>query len=329
MASVFARLKASSSPLSAARPKATARAPLVVAALIGLLGASDSVSAQSGAAALSAPPALGANLNISPKRLTLDRTQRTASVYIFNQGTAAATFDVALIDRVMLPDGRIMPLDEALADTAMKPIAERLSSAKPMLLASPRRVTLGPGKGQTIRLRAAPGAEISPAAEYRTHLTVTTVPPRDFGFTAEQAAAMDPNELKFSINSVFGLSIPIIVRLSDNDISARLERARLGVVNTSPDGIRAARPTPVLTADLVRAGANSLFGDLEVRASKGRSSEVIGAARGVGVYTEIDRRTVQVPLTRSPTKGEKVEVRFTDGDTAPGKLLAAGALGGS
>ena len=45
--------------------------------------------------------ASGANLNISPKRVTFDRSHRSATVFIFNQGSAAGTFDISLVDRVM------------------------------------------------------------------------------------------------------------------------------------------------------------------------------------------------------------------------------------
>ena len=304
------------------RRAARGRSLALAALALAVLAAPPAVSQ----APIDAATGIGANLNVSPKRLTLDRTQRTASVYIFNQGTAPAVFDVALVDRVMLPDGRIAPLDEALQEGAAKPFAERVISAKPMLLAAPRRVTLAPGKGQTIRVRAAPGADLAPAAEYRTHLTVTTVPPREMGYTAEQAAALKPDELKFSIRSIFGVSIPVIVRLGTPEIGARIENARVEVANLSADGVSPPKPTPVLKLDLLRTGANSLFGDLEVRGQERRDDGLIGAARGVGVYTEIDRRTIQVPLSRKPRKGERLEIRFNDWDTSPGKLLAAGDL---
>ena len=312
-------------------PKAAALAGVLILSATASFSiaqtAPDATSAPAATATATAVPvnAIGANLNISPKRLSFDRTQRTASVYIFNQGTAPASFDIALVDRVMLPDGRITPLDEAMASPDTQAIAGRVHSAKPMLLTSPRRVTLAPGKGQTIRVRAAPGADLS-EAEYRTHLTVTTVPPRDLGYSAEQAAEQKPEELKFLVSSVFGLSIPVIVRATDPDVSARIENVKLGAVSASADGVAAARTTPQVTLDLVRTGAHSLFGNLEVRATRGRGGEVIGVARGVGVYTEIDRRAVQIPLTRAPAKGEQIEVRFSDDDTAPGRLLAAGPL---
>lgn len=57
------------------------------------------------AAQAAAAAASGANLNISPKRVTFDRNHRSATVYIFNQGSAPGTFDISLIDRVMTPDG--------------------------------------------------------------------------------------------------------------------------------------------------------------------------------------------------------------------------------
>lgn len=309
-------------PTRCAPFRPTARLLGAIAGAALLTGAADAQDA-----APAAPPvsvsASGANLNISPKRVRFDEAHRSASVYIFNQGTAPATFDISLVDRVMLPDGRIAPVSEAVTAPDQKSFAERVRSAKSMLIAVPRRVTLAPGKGQTIRIRATPEAAQA-ATESRTHLTVTTVPPRDVGLTAEQAAADGPETLSFSVTSVFGLSIPLIVREGRPDVSARIENVRLLTVQRSADGESAPKPTPVVQLDLVRSGAHSLFGNLEIRGAKGR--DPIGAARGLGVYTEIDRRTVQVPLTRAPAKGEALDIRFSDDDATPGRLLASNSL---
>jgi hypothetical protein len=276
-------------------------------------------------AAGAAPAAanVGANLNISPKRITFDRADRTATVYVFNQGTAAATFDIALVDRIMLPDGQIMAVSEAQTHPEDKATLDRLKSAQGMLVATPRRATLAPGKGQTIRVRVNPGAEAQAPGEYRTHLTVTTIPPRDIGLTAEQAAALSPQELRFQINSVFGLSIPVILRVGTPDVRGSIENIKYTTQNLSPDGVAAPKPTPVVSFDLVRLGPNSLFGNLEVRGSKEKASEdPLAAARGIGVYPEIDRRQVQLPLTRALQPGEQLEISFKDDDTAPGRLVA-------
>jgi P pilus assembly chaperone PapD len=271
--------------------------------------------------------AVGANLNISPKRVTFDRADRTATVYVFNQGTAPATFDITLVDRIMLPDGQIVAASEAQTHPEDKDTLDRLKSAKGMLVATPRRATLEPGKGQTIRIRAAPtaaaGGALPAAGEYRTHLTVTTIPPRDVGLTAEQAAALNPQELRFQINSVFGLSIPVIVRVGAADVRGDIQNVKLSTQNVSPDGVAPPKPTAVLSFQLVRLGPNSLFGNIEVRGSKDRpTADPLAAARGIGVYPEIERRQVQLPLRRPPQPGEQLEISFKDDDTAPGRLVA-------
>jgi hypothetical protein len=221
----------------------------------------------------------------------------------------------------MLPSGEILPVAEAVKTPAAKAIADRVKSAQPILQISPRRVTLNPGQGQTIRLRMS-GTPADPGAvELRSHLTVTSLPPRESGVTAEAAAANKPAaELRFQINALVGLSVPAIVRLNEPDIRAGLANARVTLEQLNgPRG----PTTPVLSLELVRQGANSLFGNLEIRVQgQLRGAPPLGLARGVGVYTEIDRRSIRIPLARVPAPGEHLEVTFTDDDTSPGKLLA-------
>ena len=262
---------------------------------------------------------VGANLNISPKRVTFDRTRRTATVYIYNQGGAPATFDITLVDRAMMSDGQIVTLIDAKTNAAQKGVADQVKSASALIAVSPRRATLAPGKGQTIRLRVSGGE--ADTGEFRTHLTITTIPPADLGLTAEQASAGAPNELRFQVNSVFGVSIPAIVRLGDLDVRAAIENLRIDYADLSLDGQSPPKRTAIATFDLVRQGTNSLFGNLEVNIA-GKRGEPLGIARGVGVYTEIGRRTLRIPLNRAPGSGEKLEITFSDDDTTPGKLLA-------
>jgi hypothetical protein len=109
------------------------------------------------------------------------------------------------------------------------------------------------------------------------------------------------------------------VRLTDPDIRARIENARVSYeLLNGPTGPR----TPTLSLDLIRAGSNSLFGNFEVHTQGQPRSAALGLSRGVGVYTEIDRRSIRIPLTRAPEPGEHLEVTFTDDDTSPGKLIA-------
>ena len=265
-------------------------------------------------------PASGANLNISPKRVTFDRNHRAATVYIFNQGSGPGTFDISLIDRVMMPDGQILAVSDAQGNPDTKAVADRVQSAQSILQIAPRRVTLAPGQGQTVRLRVVGAPSDPKVSELRSHLTIATLPPRDAGTTADAAAAnTTTSELKFQINALLGLSIPAIVRLGDPDVRAGLENPRVSLEKLNgPNGPL----TPTLSLDLTRLGPSSLYGNIEVRVQGQPKTAALGVSRGVGVYTEIDRRAMRIPLTRAPAPGEHLEVTFTDDDTSPGKVLA-------
>jgi hypothetical protein len=307
------------------------RLGLAATLLVVLLAGAGALRAQDDppqAAATPEPPASARiNLTITPKRLTFSRTARSASVYVYNQGNRPATVDVALIERVMLPSGEIRTLDDALADAEAKPFADRLRSARGLVVATPRRITLAPGRGQTVRLRATPPAAAA-APEYRSHLTVSTVPPRAAGLSAEDAAAQRPGELNFRLNAVFGLSIPVIIRTETADVRADIRNVRLDEEMLSPDGVAPPGRTAVVAFDLARVGANSLFGNVEIRSATDRA-DVVGLARGVGVYPEIDSRAVRIPLKRVPAAGEVLDVTFVDDDLTPGRVVARATLAAS
>lgn len=265
---------------------------------------------------------VGASINITPKRVYFDRARRTATVFLVNQGNDDVTVDLTFVDRVMFPTGQIMVADDAVKEPNGQALVTSLKSAKDLLQISPRRVTLAPGKGQTVRLRLA-SAPPENVPELRTHLTVTSIPPRESGTTAQAAAGANQGELSFRVSAVYGLSIPVIVRMGAADARANIENVHVEMINASPDGVAAPHMTPVAALDLVRLGANSLYGNVEVRGStQARNAEPLGAARGVAVYEEAGRRVLRIPLTRAPAAGEKLEVTFTDDDTSPGKVLA-------
>lgn len=293
---------------------------LLLAAIAPDVAVAQSVQTQSAA---SQTP--GAFLNITPKRLTFDRGRRNGTVFILNQGTDAITVDLTVTDRVMFPDGQIFPAEDAIKRPDGPAVVAALKSAKDLVQISPRRVTLQPGRPQTVRVRL--GSIPDPAlGEHRSHLTVTTIPPRDAGTTPEAAAAGVQNQLSFQIVAVYGLSIPLIVRPGDADVRATIEGAR--VEFAAPQASRPQdRPAPMLTFDLVRQGSSSAYGNFEVQsAGAKKGAEPLGVVRGVAVYPEIARRTVRIPLVRAPASGEKLEVTFTDDDSSPGKVIAKAAF---
>jgi P pilus assembly chaperone PapD len=250
---------------------------------------------------------VGADLNISPRRVTFDANERSASVYVFNQGDAQATYTIELVDRVMRPDGQIVAASDALDIEAPR-------SASALIQYTPRRVTLQPRESQVIRLRLRPPAS-GGAEEYRTHLTVTALPPEDAGLTAAEAARSGSDEVSLQVIALFSVSIPLIVREGAIDVRADISApVRLPAAEDTPNG--------ALKLDLVRLGANSVYGDLEVHAGQGPRERLVAVLRGVAVYPEIERRTVIVPLAEPVAADEPFRVVYKDDDTRAGTVLA-------
>lgn len=297
------------------RAHCAVRAVALCAVFAGLSGSfANSLAAQTTPAPAVTAPVVGvANINITPRRVIFDRTKRTEAVYVFNQGNASVTVDVALVDNVMLPTGELVPVARA-ADKGQAAVAQAatIRSSRPLLLAAPSRLTLAPGQGKTIRLRATL-PDSTDAAEYRTHLTVTTVPTPDAGLTAEQAAAMQRGELVLRIQSTFGISIPLIVRNGVVDATASL-----GPIHLTQDGGKPALEVPVR-----RQGASSVYGNLEARAGK---NEIVGFVRGLAVYPELSERAAKIPLIRPLRNGETVTVRYFSEDAKAGSALASGSF---
>lgn len=260
------------------------------------------------ALALSALPAaaqVGADLNISPKRVVFGPGERSATVYVFNQGDQPATYTVELVDRIMLPDGQIAPAAEHPGVS--------VASAAELVQHTPRRVTLQPRESQAIRLRARPAGDGSP--ERRTHLTVTALPPETSGFTAEQAAAATEGEVALQVIALFSISVPVIVRDAAPDARAAIHGLALD---------RSVGPE-ALVFDLERLGANSVYGDLEVRLGDADGA-LVTALRGVAVYPEADRRMVRLGLPVPVASGQILTLVYRDDDASPGAILATARL---
>ena len=247
---------------------------------------------------------VGADLNISPKRVVFEPGERSATVYIFNQGDQPATYSVELVDRVMLPDGQIVAASDQPTGT--------LDSANALVQYTPRRITLAPRESQAIRVRARPGE----GGEHRTHLTVTALPSETAGFTVEQATQPGADEVAVQVIALFSVSIPVIVRDGPADARAAVENVSIARIDSGE----------VLSLDLVRLGASSVYGDVEIRLGDSADAPLATAVRGVAVYPEIGRRTVVTPLPSPILSGQTVTVIYRDDDARPGEILATATL---
>jgi hypothetical protein len=251
------------------------------------------------------PPivSVGEGLLISPRRLVFGADGGHASLGL-RSPAAAARFAVRIEDRVMLEDGRIVTLLEA----AGAPAVQALKSAKALVEASPSIVALDRADAARVEVKVAAARSLAPG-EYRTHLTIGAERPPEGAVTPEPRY------------NLWAYSIPVIVRVGAPDVRATISDLGLSQQTLSGPG---GRPfaAEVLSLDLQRLGASSVFGDVVVSAQTAAGPVQLGRAESVAVYPEIAQRRLEIPLSRALAPGEAVTILVIDQDVAPGRILA-------
>ena len=258
------------------------------------------------------------DINLYPKRVVLDRRERTASVGLYNRALDPGEYEISIIDMVMTPEGNVYRLDNLPPGVS----TDRVKVASDFLRWSPRRVRLLGSEAQTVRIMARPSADL-PEGEYRSHFLVVSVPEDvDQGFSigdAVNAEGDDGTDIGVVIRPRFGISIPVIVRVGETTLDVTL--SDLALVAT-PQG-------PALSLTINRSGTRSAFGDIVVTAPG--IAEPVAIARGIGVYPEIDARSFVLALNGDfdPAQlrsGMTLTVTYTDDDYEPGATLASSSL---
>lgn len=257
-------------------------AKIAIAAALGAPLLPTAASAQAGVG----------DLLVAPTRLVLDG-RRGAEVILNNIGDEPATYRISIEFRRMTEDGGLVDVKEPTREDLL---------ARDMIIYAPRRITLAPREPQTIRVAVRPPKGL-PDGEYRVHMLFRAIPPSK-PVTAPQ---LPTKGLSFALTPIYGVTIPVIVRLGNLDVKAGISNVRL----EDKDGARH------VALDVSRSGERSTFG--EVRVLKAGVEEPIAIQRAVAVYEEIGKRHLTVPVAeefkgdvRGPVTVQYVET-FDDG----------------
>ena len=218
------------------------------------------------------------DLLVAPTRIVLDG-RKGAEVILNNIGDEPATYRVSVVFRRMTEDGGLLDVEQPTAGDKI---------AEDMIVYAPRRVTLAPRQPQAIRIAARP-PEGLPDGEYRVHMLFRAIPPAT---PVVAAAAQEPVKgIKFQLTPIYGVTIPVIVRLGNLQATAGIANVKL----EQKDG------RPAVGLDLSRSGSRSTYG--EVRVLKAGVRDPIAIQKNVAVYTEVNRRHIAVALNEA-FKGE-------------------------
>lgn len=230
-------------------------------------------AAIAGAVAVSASSTATAgvgDLLVAPTRLVLDG-RKGAEIVLNNIGEEPATYRVSVEFRRMTADGNLVEVTD--------PTPQEKAAAD-MIVYAPRRVTLPPNQPQAIRIAARPPAGLADG-EYRVHLLFRAVPPPT---ALAKSEGEEAKGLQLRLIPVYGVTIPVIVRLGNLQAKAAIQDVKLEKENGQP----------AIGLDLTRSGDRSTFG--EVRVLKAGVKDPIAVQRAVAVYTEVAKRRVTIPL---------------------------------
>lgn len=208
------------------------------------------------------------DLLVAPTRIVLNGSRGT-EITLSNIGDDVATYRVSVELRRMTPAGMLEDVSEP---------SDREKLAQSMILYAPRRVTIAPNQPQTIRLSARAPQGLADG-EYRVHLLFRAIP--------KPRPAQAPGQVKgiaFELIPVYGVTIPVVVRMGNLS-------AKVGIANVALTKVNG---QPAIGLDLTRSGDRSVFGDVKV--FKAGIKEPIAIQRGVAVYTEVGSRHLIVPV---------------------------------
>ncbi len=214
------------------------------------------------------------DLLISPLRIVFEGAKKSQEINLANVGKDTATFAVSVVDYRMNGDGSFEQI--TIPDSGQ-------NFAGPYIRFFPRKVTLAPNEAQVVKLQMVKTAQMA-NGEYRSHLYFRAVPDEK---PLGEAPKKDTGGISISLKPIFGITIPVIIRVGENDANVTLSDLAFTL---SGDTAR-------LAMNLNRTGMMSVYGDVKVDyvSPSGKKTQV-KIVKGVGVYTPIPVRRFSIEL---------------------------------
>ncbi len=245
------------------------------------------------------------NLLITPRRVVFEGNKSSQEINLANTGQDSATYSISFVQYRMTENGSFEQIEEP--DPGQ-------NFADKMIRYFPRMVTLAPGEAQMVRMQLRRSGDRE-AGEYRSHMYFRAVPKEDALGMEDQLA--DTTAIGIRLTPIFGITIPVIVRVGDTE--AKLSLNKLNLTEESDSAAK-------LMLTFQREGNRSVYGDLTVDYKPNSGAAIqIGLVRGIGVYTPNQSRQFVMDLKKPEGVNfdeGKLIVRFTNGEEDNDKLLA-------
>ena len=234
------------------------------------------------------------NLLITPMRVVFEGNKQKEELNLMNIGTDTATYSISFRHYNMTEQGALELIE--------KPDTTQMF-ADAYLRIFPRRVTLAPGEAQVVMLQCRRKTNML-SGEYRSHIWFRSE--KNYEALGKERPLLDSTQMSVSVIAIFGMTIPVIIRSGEVNVSTTLNDLKL---DTQQDTIQS------LKLNIKRTDNISTYGDIiaEYLPKQGKPYQ-IGALKGVGVYTNINKRYIVIKLhnaSGSTITNGKLKVRYT------------------
>lgn len=248
-------------------------------------------------------------VTIFPTRVVLTDREKTAQVEVINSGSETESFYIQLERKRMTELGEFRSV-------AGEPLPGELF-ADQIVRYSPRRVTLAPGAGQTIRLMLKMPDNL-PEGEYRSHLSINHIPnATDLKTSAGQSK--EAKDINIKLTAYANVSIPVIVR--HGKLTAQLTIDDLAYHQGTD------QEPPVVEFTLRRSGTKSVYGDIAVTLlTEDGKKEPIAAVNGVAVYVPNLSRKARVTMRHKAQLAARGKLVVTFTEHGADKAMAEAAI---
>jgi hypothetical protein len=219
------------------------------------------------------------NLMLMPRRVIFEGSKRYEELNLANTGKDTARYVISLMHVRMKADGGFEQISQP---DSGENFADRF------IRFFPHSVVLGPNESQVVKIQLTKINELLPG-EYRSHIYFRAIP--DKAPLGDDLAVPDSG-ISIHLVPVFGISIPVIIRVGPSTTQVSLEDPSLQMEEDT---------TPVLNMVFRRSGNMSVYGDISVEYTSISGKTVhAGSAKGVAVYTPNPIRRFQVTLEKRP-----------------------------
>jgi len=216
------------------------------------------------------------NLLISPRRVVFEGNKRSQELNLANIGKDSAKYNVSIVQYRMKEDGNFEEI--TIPD-------EGQYFADKFVRFFPRTVTLAPNEAQVVKMQLIRTDQLK-TGEYRSHIYFRAVPKQEA--LGLEHKSKDSTAIGVKLVPIFGITIPVIIRVGESIMKATLSDLKLDMINDT---------IPRLRLTFNRSGNISVYGNLVVEhiTNQGVVTQV-GIIKGVAVYTPNPIRNLQINL---------------------------------